>query len=88
MAYHYVQQKNISSPTLSKTFCVHSHIFALLCICFCHFESKHDTNCYLNILIQLKIVPIHLNILMQPKNILMHLNILIQSKNILTNLTL
>ena len=30
MACYYVQQKNISSPTLLKTPCVHPHIFVLL----------------------------------------------------------
>ena len=76
MAYHYVQQKNISSLTLSKMSCVHPHIFTLCCaFVFCHFESKHDTNYYLNILIQFKNILIRLNLLMQPKNILINLNI-------------
>ena len=89
MAYHYVQltykakwltMKKYKLSHFVKTSCFHPHIFALHAFVFCHFESEHNTNYYLNKLIQFKNILIHLNISMKPKNILMHLNILIQPR--------
>ena len=89
MAYHYVQHKKYKLSHSVNKGPVFIVVFSLCCaFVFCYFESEHDTNYYLNILIQFKNILIHLNILMQAKNTLMHLNILIQPKNILINLNI